>query len=146
MYIIFIVIVVLITALGSAFYIFETSKNIEESKETEIIESEEVAIVSKYRDGTYSSTESYYTPKRIKHDIEVTLDIENNVITGVDVKYDGNPAKSPSHRKFDSAYKQITTGVRIDELEASRIGGSTLTTYAFVDAIDNIREEAARDD
>lgn len=96
-----------------------------------------------YRDGTYTANAEYYTPKRRKHVISVTLSLRDDVIADVDVQYDGAGAKTPSHTRFDGAYETLVLGVEMDDLDLSRVGGASLTTTAFNEALGDITSDAS---
>lgn len=96
-----------------------------------------------YRDGTYTANAEYYTPKRRKHVISVTLSLRDDVIAGADVQYDGAEAKTPSHIRFDGAYEALVLGVEMDDLDLSRVGGASLTTTAFNEALGDITSDAS---
>ena len=98
---------------------------------------------SAYTDGTYTANASYFTPKRVQHNISVTLTINDDVITAADVLYDGAEARTPSHTNFDGAYEQIVLGVEIDDLDLARVGGASLTTTAFNETLADIATEAS---
>ena len=96
-----------------------------------------------YNDGTYTATAYYFTPKRVRHEILVTLGIQDAVITSADVQYDRAEAKTPSHLGFDDAYRPLTVGVVVDDLDLSRVGGASLTTIAFNEALTDIKSDAS---
>ena len=101
------------------------------------------AQTSVYRDGTYTANAEYYTPKRRKHVISVTLSLRDDVITAADVRYDDAEARTPSHTRFDGAYESLVLGVEMDELDLSRVGGASLTTTAFNEALGDITSDAS---
>lgn len=96
-----------------------------------------------YRDGTYTANAEYYTPKRQKHVISVTLSLRDDVVADVAVQYDGAKAKTPSHTRFDGAYEALVLGVEMDDLDLSRVGGASLTTTAFNEALGDITSDAS---
>ena len=96
-----------------------------------------------YIDGTYTADAEYYTPKRVKHVISVTLEIQDDAISSADVRYDGADARTPSHLNFDGAYRPVTVGVAVDDLDLSRVGGASLTTVAFNEALTDIISDAS---
>lgn len=96
-----------------------------------------------YRNGTYTTHASYYTPKRQKHVISVTLSLQDDVITAADVQYDSAAAKTPSHTRFDGAYESLVLGVEMDDLDLSRVGGASLTTTAFNETLADIASDAS---
>lgn len=96
-----------------------------------------------YTNGTYSANASYFTPKRVRHNISVTITINDDTITTANVLYDGAEAKTPSHTNFDGAYEQLVLGVEIDDLDLARVGGASLTTTAFNEALSDIASDAS---
>lgn len=90
---------------------------------------------------SYEATASYLTPKRTEHDIAVTLEIKDNIIVGADVTYDGGEAATPAHSGFDGAYATEVIGADISEVTLSRVGGASLTSDAFNEAVADIRAQ-----
>lgn len=96
-----------------------------------------------YKNGTYAANAEYFTPARKKHKITVTLAIRDDSITAVNTQYNGTEAETPNHRRFDDAYEPLTLGVAIDDLDLSRVGGASLTTAAFNEALTDIKSDAS---
>lgn len=90
---------------------------------------------------TYVATASYLTPKRTEHDIEITLELEGKTIIDANVTYDGDTAKTPSHSAFDGVYTTVVLGKNINQIELSRVGGASLTSDAFNEAVADIRAQ-----
>lgn len=95
-----------------------------------------------YADGTYTNTKSYFTPKRVEHIITTILNLQDGSVVAVEVLYDGEKAKTPSHLNFDEAYEPEVLGRKLDDITLSRTGGASLTTIAFNEALEEIKEEA----
>ena len=100
-------------------------------------------LESNYQDGSYVASARFWTPKRIEHEIEVRVDIEDNIITDANVVYDGEEPSTPSNIRFDAVYKDSVIGVKIDDIDVSRLGGASLTTDAFNEALGEIKKEAS---
>lgn len=95
---------------------------------------------------TYSETASYLTPRRTEQSIAINLTVENGIITASEVIYDGKPVGQTSNdyqANFEKAYKAVVIGQPIADLNLSRIGGASLTTGAFNEAVAKIAAEAA---
>ena len=95
---------------------------------------------------TYTAEAGYLTPARQELSIEVSLTVDSDgVITDADVTYDGKQDgySNPNQKRFDDAYERFVIGEEIDGLELSQVGGSSLTTGAFNDALDKIRAQGA---
>lgn len=95
-----------------------------------------------YVDGTYSSSATYLTPKRVEHEIAVELTVENDIVTDVIVRYNGEEAKTPMHQNFAGAWEEVVVGQSLDSIELSRVGGASLTSEAFNEAVADIKAEA----
>ncbi len=96
-----------------------------------------------YADGTYTAEGSYATPESVET-IAVTVTLEDDVITDVEVT--GDPQKSESEQyqgQFIGGIADVVVGQDIDEISVSRVAGSSLTSGGFNQAIDAIKAEAA---
>jgi uncharacterized protein with FMN-binding domain len=96
-----------------------------------------------YADGTYSAEGSYQTPESVET-ITVTVTLEDDVITAVEVT--GDPQKRESEQyqgEFIGGIAEVVEGQDIDEIQVSRVAGSSLTSGGFNDAIEKIKAEAA---
>jgi len=96
-----------------------------------------------YVDGTYTAEGSYQTPESVES-ITVTITLENDVVTAVDVT--GDPQKRESEQyqsQFIGGISDEVVGKSIDELSVSRVAGSSLTSGGFNAAIEEIKAEAA---
>lgn len=96
-----------------------------------------------YADGTYTAEGSYATPESVES-ITVTVTLESDVITAVEVA--GDPQRPESERyqaKFIGGISDAVVGQDIDEISVSRVAGSSLTSGGFNDAIEAIKAEAA---
>jgi uncharacterized protein with FMN-binding domain len=105
--------------------------------------SADAASDSTYADGTYTAEGSYATPESVET-IVVTVTLEDDVITAVDVT--GDPQKSESEEyqgRFIGGIAEVVVGKSIDEISVSRVAGSSLTSGGFNQAIDAIKSEAA---
>ena len=111
--------------------------------ETEDEEEEPVEETSSlFEDGTYNADASYFTPRRVEHDMVITLEVESDVIVDANITYDGGPAGTPNHTRFDDAYTAEVIGVRLDEVSLARTGGASLTSEAFNEAVEIIKADA----
>ena len=97
-----------------------------------------------YADGTYTADGSYATPESVET-ISVTVTLEDDVITAVEVT--GDPQKRESEQyqgQFIGGIADVVVGEDIDEISVSRVAGSSLTSGGFNDAIETIKSEAAK--
>lgn len=95
-----------------------------------------------YGDGSYTAAASYFTPARKEHELDVTLTIESDEVTKVSILYDGGSASTNSLKRFDNAYEPEVIGVSLEDLSLSRVGGASLTSEAFNEAVDTIKQQA----
>lgn len=90
---------------------------------------------------TYTAEAAYFTPNRTEHEMEVTLDLKGETVVGADVVYNGGPAQTPQHTSFDEAYLTQVIGQDINNVQLSRVGGSSLTSAAFNEAVEDIKQQ-----
>jgi hypothetical protein len=85
---------------------------------------------------------SYFTPRRTEHEILVSLTLKDRVVVDADVTYDGGAGVTPSHQAFDAAYTSEVVGKRLNEINLSRVGGASLTSEAFNEAVAAMRAQS----
>lgn len=100
-----------------------------------------VAATDKMSAKPHAATASYLTPRRKEHQVEVTLKLNGSTITDATVSYDGGKPSTRNHKAFDKAYKTKVIGQNIEEVSLSRVGGASLTTNAFNQAVEDIRKK-----
>ena len=100
-------------------------------------------LESNYQDGSYFASARYLTPKRTEHKIEVRVDIENDIVIDAHITYDGEGPSTPSNVRFNDVYKDSVIGVKINDIDVSRLGGASLTTDAFNQALGEIKKESS---
>lgn len=96
-----------------------------------------------YADGTYTADGSYATPESVET-ITVTVTLQDDVITAVEVT--GDPQKRESEQyqgEFIGGIADVVVGQDIDDIQVSRVAGSSLTSGGFNEAIETIKSEAA---
>jgi molybdopterin-binding protein len=71
----------------------------------------------------------------------ITLELEGETIVASNITYDGGPAITPAHSGFDGAYSAEIIGQNINEIDLSRVGGASLTSVAFNEAVADIRAQ-----
>lgn len=91
---------------------------------------------------TYTGSGTYLTPARTSHKIDVTLTIAAGIVTDADVVYDGGAGYSnPNQERFDNAYRAEVIGKPLSEISLSRVGGASVTSAAFNEAVASIRAQ-----
>jgi hypothetical protein len=105
--------------------------------------SESTATSRTYADGTYTAEGSYATPESVET-IVVTVTLQDDVITVVDVSGDPQKRESEEYQsRFIGGIADVVVGQDIDAISVSRVAGSSLTSGGFNQAIDTIKSEAA---
>lgn len=96
-----------------------------------------------YADGTYTAEGSYQTPETVEQ-ISVTLTLEGGVVTDVEVTGDPQARESQQYQgQFIDGIAEEVVGVAIDDLDVSRVAGSSLTSGGFNAAVEDIKDQAA---
>ncbi len=96
-----------------------------------------------YADGTYTAEGTYSTPETIET-ISVTVTLEGDVITDVEVAGDPQRPETVQYQgQFIGGIADEVVGKDIDDIQVSRVAGSSLTSGGFNDAIEQIKAEAA---
>jgi uncharacterized protein with FMN-binding domain len=101
------------------------------------------ASSSSYKDGTYTAEGQYVTPESIEN-ISVTVTLKDNAIT--DVRINGTPQERESAQyqaRFVGGISSVVVGKDIDQIDVSRVAGSSLTSGGFNRAIEAIKNQAA---
>jgi hypothetical protein len=95
-----------------------------------------------YADGTYSATGTYSSPAG-KEEVPVTLTLVNGVITDASVSIAATNATSKQFQAvFSENFAALVVGKNIDDVNLSKVSGSSLTPKGFNDAISQIKGEA----
>ncbi|WP_028280788.1 hypothetical protein [Arthrobacter sp. H5] len=101
-------------------------------------------ITGPYADGTYTQSGSYQTPGG-EETINVTLTVESDVVTdAVAEPMPSNPTTELYQGKFSSGIKEQIVGRNLDELDVTKVSGSSLTSSGFRSAVDQIKAEAVQ--
>ncbi|MGV9857696.1 FMN-binding protein [Gordonia sp. NPDC003425] len=95
-----------------------------------------------FKNGEYSAT-GYYVSPGGPQEIGVTVTLSNSVITALSLDTSNTRGTSKEYQgKFASGIDPLVIGKNIDELNVSKVSGSSLTSGGFNDAIDQIKNEA----
>lgn len=96
-----------------------------------------------YADGTYTAEGTYQTPESVET-ISVTVTLEGDVITDVEVTGDPQARESQQYQsQFIGGISAEVVGEDIDDISVDRVAGSSLTSSGFNQAIEEIKSEAA---
>lgn len=105
--------------------------------------SSSAASSGSYKDGTYTKTISYYVPHGGSNSIKVTLTVSGGNITSVTTNDSYTDGESQMYiSSFESSVSSDASGQSLASYGPSRIGGASLTTEAFAEAISGIRSDA----
>ncbi|WP_194421933.1 FMN-binding protein [Microbacterium abyssi] len=96
-----------------------------------------------YVDGTYTAEGSYQTPETVEQ-ISVTLTLESGIVADVEVTGDPQARETEQYQgQFIAGIAEEVEGRPIDELDVSRVAGSSLTSGGFNAAVEDIKDQAA---
>ena len=142
----YIIAVLALAVIGIGFTFFQSNKQpaTEETTVTEInTPTNEVAIqTNNYKNGVHSADVTYLTPIKAEYTLEVSLTLANDIVTDAQIVYSQGAEKDPNAQRFEAAYRTEVIGKNIATLNLSRVGGASLTTAAFNNALVNIKTDA----
>jgi len=96
-----------------------------------------------YKDGTYEASADYQSPNGTET-VDVTLTLADDVITDVKVVGHGDSPDSKRYQgEFIDGISDVVVGKNIDDIKVDRVGGSSLTSGGFNDAVEEIKADAA---
>jgi hypothetical protein len=116
------------------------------TEQTVITATEEAVVVEDTAspgipDGTHTANVTYFTPKRDEYSLSVSLTTENGVVTDATIIYGQGAEVDPNPQRFDGAYREVVIGQKLEDINLSRVGGASLTTAAFNEAVEQILTE-----
>lgn len=110
---------------------------------TDTVNSDTTSPQIEYADGKYSSQLDYQVPKGFIASIEVEVEIEEGVVKSVNTSHTAPELDSEFYQQqFDNSYEIAVVGKPLDDISLSRVGGASLTTRAFMSALENISVDA----
>lgn len=94
--------------------------------------------------GTYIVEDEYYVMAGLSEPMRTSITLENGVITDAEVAFKARDIHSEYHqRDFVAVYKDEVLGKPITDVPFSRIGGASLTTQGFNDALQEVITKAS---
>jgi uncharacterized protein with FMN-binding domain len=90
------------------------------------------------------TSEAVYFVSNNKYIVDVTLEVKDNIVTNSDVTYGNKPTgyQHPLQERFDKVYQTQVIGKKLEDINLSRVGGASLTSKAFNEAVGNIITQA----
>lgn len=97
---------------------------------------------STYKDGTYSADGTYVSPNGTET-VGVQLTLASGTVTDVQItQHPSNPNTRKFQGEFAGGIAAQVVGKSIDELNVSKVAGSSLTSGGFNQAVEQIKSEA----
>ena len=97
---------------------------------------------STYKDGTYSADGNYTSPNGTET-VGVQLTLASGTVTDVQItEHPSNPNTRKFQGEFASGIAAQVVGKSIDDLNVSKVAGSSLTSGGFNQAVEQIKSEA----
>ncbi|KIS26819.1 hypothetical protein TV39_13645 [Arthrobacter sp. SPG23] len=101
-----------------------------------------VAGAAGYKDGTYSADGNYVSPNGTET-VGVELTLSGGTVSGVNItQHPSNPNTRKFQGEFAGGIAAQIVGKKLDELNVSKVAGSSLTSGGFNQAVEKIRSEA----
>ena len=104
----------------------------------------DAAVTGPYEDGTFEATADYQSPNGTET-IKVTLTLEGDTVTEVEVEgksADPSPEVIRYQGEFEDGIAAEVVGKKLDDLQVDRVGGSSLTSGGFNEAVEQIKVKA----
>lgn len=133
----YIIAIVIVAVLGAGYTFFENSKHTTQTPSTL-----QATDTRTYKNGTYTKSVTYMTPRQTEYRIDVSLTIADNAVTDSTITYSQGADKDPNPQRFEAAYKTEVIGKKMNSISLSRVGGASLTTNAFNNALSDIKTQA----
>lgn len=97
---------------------------------------------SVYQDGTYNADGTYVSPNGTET-VGVELTLTSGKVTAVNItQHPSNPNTRKFQGEFAGGIAAQIVGKNIDELNVSKVAGSSLTSGGFSQAVEKIKAEA----
>jgi uncharacterized protein with FMN-binding domain len=100
------------------------------------------AAAAAYKDGTYSADGTYVSPNGTET-VGVELTLAGGAVSDVKItEHPSNPNTRKFQGEFASGIKSKIVGKKLDEIQVSKVAGSSLTSGGFNKAVANIKSQA----
>jgi uncharacterized protein with FMN-binding domain len=95
-----------------------------------------------YKDGTYSADGNYVSPNGTET-VGVELTLADGAVSAVKItEHPTNPNTKKFQGEFAGGIQAQVVGKKLDELNVSKVAGSSLTSGGFNDAVEKIKSQA----
>ena len=111
-------------------------------QEEQVASNDAMMEAATYKDGEYSATGEYKSPAQVET-VDITLTLEDGIVTAAE--FTGNATNQVSQKLqglFADGYEEEVVGKSIDEIKLTVVNGSSLTPKGFMDALEQVKEEA----
>lgn len=90
----------------------------------------------------YSANVSYNVPEN-NETLALTISVSNGIVSDVNIVQSKTGRKSANYQtNFEKSYKQFVIGKQLKDINLSRVGGASITTNAFMEAIKAVQKQA----
>lgn len=97
-----------------------------------------------YKDGAYQATGQYDSPGG-NEAITVNVTLKDGIVTDTSAQGHATDGEALEYQsEFIGSYKKMVVGKKIDDIQLSRVSGSSLTSQGFNRALDQIESEAVQ--
>ena len=96
-----------------------------------------------YKSGSYSSSVTYRVPSGRSYTMEVSLTVTGDTVTTSNVSFDTFGTNDGNTQNFVSEYKSHVIGQKLSQISLARVGGASITSRAFNQAIGAIKTKAS---
>lgn len=84
---------------------------------------------------TFTVHKPYRTPAKVQESVTVTFTVADGVVTAVSNTYNEGQGENAHQKRFDAAYTTLVVGKKLTDISLSRVGGASLTSGAFNEAV-----------
>lgn len=104
--------------------------------------SSDANLTSDFENGDYNAKGSYLTPGGTES-IDVSVTLADSVVTSASIKQNAITGEAKEFQsRFASGFQAEVVGKNINEVNLSRVAGSSLTPIGFNSALEDIKDEA----
>ncbi len=99
-----------------------------------------------YNNGLYNVTTTYQVPNGKSHEVYLEVSLDGDTVSAAGLTFGGDEDKISTQKQsdFSDAYSDLVVGMKLDEIALSRVGGASLTTNAFNEALVVVKSQAKR--